>query len=210
MRKNLLVITVSTLALTACDKVLMNPSPMPAAYTYHQENYKAPPAAKAWDLGHDETGETNEEIMALWYAAGHDLLLTLEQETGITAQDVYVAPPKIDNAFTFSLDHALRDALMKKGYKLVPEYYDGVLVLEPDTYDPKYKNKMRSYIYNDNLHEDEEKPPKKHYKNLVLTLEAFQGGLIGKVEIPNELPLYGYKDKQLYFSITQGFAEIWR
>ena len=206
---NVLTIGALALGLSACNPA-MNPSPMPAAYTHHQGNYKSPPGPQAWDIGYNETDHTNDEVMALWHAAGRDLILTLEEQTGITPQDVYLAPPKLDNAFTFSLDHALRAALTERGYRLLPEYYDGVLVLEADSYDPEYKGKMRGYVYNDDLQASEEKPPQKYYKNLVLTLEAFQGGQVGKIEIPNELPLYGYQDKQLYFPVTQGFAEIWR
>lgn len=104
-------------ALTGCE-ILMSPSPMPAGYTYHNDAYKSPPGPDAKDIGYDYSYAQNEMVQQEWVVAARDLVVHMEQETGLLPQKIYVKDVLFASGFNQAFDHALRRALRERGYVL--------------------------------------------------------------------------------------------
>jgi hypothetical protein len=94
------------------------PSPMPAGYTYHREEYKSPPAPMAEGIGYDFTLEANKRAVDAWREIGQDLVSRLENTGALTGREIAVIPPLGVDQINNSLYYALNDALAARGYKL--------------------------------------------------------------------------------------------
>lgn len=108
---------VLILALSGCRSI-MDPTFMPASYSYHNNLYKSPPGPPAADIGYPYSEAKNAHIMGEWQTALDDLLNETEQSTGLVPSAVYVHDTLVSNAFNNAYDFALREALRKKGYIL--------------------------------------------------------------------------------------------
>lgn len=203
---------LSIFILAACAKPLVNPSYLPAGYTYHHDQYKSPPGPNPWGIGYDYTAAQNAETLDRWREVSINILDKIEFDGDILAQDIFLAPPKLDNAFTQSLDHTIREELRARSYRLVNLPGPDTLILALETYDPEFKDAMRSFIVNGDIKEAERpEPPALTAKELALTARALRADqTLANVEGRYILPLYGYEDKQLYFPISQDLAEVWR
>jgi len=196
--------------LGAC-KSIMNPTFMPAGYTYHQNEYKAPTGPKAWDIGYDYTRAENAAVLNRWKMVAADLTDKIESVAPLAGAPIFLSSPTLDNAFTLSLDHALREEFRARGYTLAALPSENTIKLKVSSYDPSFRDTMRSYELNDQEEKDRPEPPKQVSKELILKVD----GLVGDqqttlVEAPYVLPLYGYQDEQLYFPLGQNIAEVWR
>jgi len=212
MQKIPLLLGISTIALSlnAC-KSIMDPTFMPSGYTYHHDEYKSPPAGNPWGIGYDYTRESNKAMLDQWRAVASDLTDKLESTASLGASPIFLSSPILDNAFTISLDHALREELRARGYTLSSLPTNESLKIQTSTYDPAYKDVMRSYDLNDQIENDLPAPPKAVSKSLMLKVEGLiDGAQTTLVDAPYDLPLYGYQDEQLYFPLTQKIAEVWR
>ena len=212
MQKFPLILGLSAIALSlnAC-KSFMAPTFIPSGYTYHHDEYKSPPAENPWGIGYDYIRESNKAMLDDWRDVASDLTDKLESSASLGASPVFLSSPTLDNAFTISLDHALREEFRARGYTLSSLPTPDSMKIEVSSYDPEYKDVMRSYDLNDQIEKDLPEPPKAISKNLVLKVYGLVDGVSTTlVEAPYDLPLYGYQDKQLYFPLTQKIAEVWR
>ena len=203
-------LSATILTLGAC-KSFMNPTFMPAGYAHHSDNYKAPDGPEAWDIGYDYTRAENAAVLNRWKMVAADLTDKIEQGAPLDAAPVFLSSPTIDNAFTLSLDHALREEFRTRGYTLASIPSEETTKLQVSAYDPQFRDTMRSYDLNDQPQKDLPEEPEAISKELVLKVD----GLVGEehitlVERAYVLPLYGYQDEQLYFPLSQNIAEVWR
>ena len=183
----LLGLTVSVFALNGC-KAIMNPTFMPSGYTYHQDTYKSPPGPEASSIGYDYNQLKNDEIVQVWLATADEMVGELEKAGNVSAGPVYVTPPRKENAFTQSYDHALRNALRARGYTLLdtpdPQgliLTTGARVVQDGT--------ASSYAYR-----DESDEPASALRDMILTLAAMRGEeKLGTLEGSYTLPTYGYQ-----------------
>lgn len=186
---------LALLALTSC-RTLMDPTFMPAGYTYHDNYYKAPPGAEAAPIGYPYTPERNDVVMEKWQAVAEELTGVMESRLALYAQPVYLAPLTHHNAFNASLDYALREELRKKGYTLQGQPSPGVLHLQPEAFMPE-DEKVLDYkkMYNDDLYEPTVvPPPPEKARDFLMILTATRGNvIIGEVRGTFFLPAYGYK-----------------
>ncbi len=213
------LLAVTVFSLNACKSV-MNPSFLPSGYTYHHDIYKAPPAGEPWHIGYDYSRAENAEILSEWADAASDIINRLEASNAIGGSPIFLSSPHIDNAFSLSLDHALREELRARGYYLAATPEEQATKLAISSYDPEFKDKMRSYDLNDATQDDLPEPPQETHKNLVIKVmglaaqEAEDGTIteqsVTLLEEPYILPLYGYEDEQLYFPLGQKIAEVLR
>ncbi len=212
MRKSFVILGLSSaiLALNAC-KTVMDPTFIPSGYSYHHDLYKSPPADKPWDIGYDYTRDANAEILQKWQMVAADLVDRLQADSAIGATPVFLSSPEIDNAFSLSLDHALREEFRSRNMMLASIPSDESFKIAVSVYDPEFKDRMRSFTLNDEPQIDRPEPPKAVNKTLVIKIIGLVDGMSAPlVEEPYELPLYGYQDAQLYFPLSQKIAEVWR
>lgn len=212
MRKFTLFLGLSTaiFSLNAC-KTLMDPTFIPAGYTYHHDVYKSPPADAPWSIGYDYSREENAEVLNKWRNVAADLTDKLEQDASLSGTPVFLASPDLDNAFSLSLDHALREEFRARGFTLAAVPNEETFKINTTVYDPAFKDVMRSYDVNDQTQEDLPEPPKEVSKTLVIKVDGLVADMTAVlVEESYELSLYGYQDKQLYFPLSQSIAEVWR
>lgn len=108
---------LSFLVLVGCMSVL-NPSPLPTGYTYHGEVYKSPPGPEAGDIGYEYSYLQNENVQQVWLHAVRDLVVHLEERTGLAPQVIHVQDVLEQSAFNHTFDHSLRHVLRERGYIL--------------------------------------------------------------------------------------------
>ena len=189
----------------------MDPTFLPSGYTYHHDEYKSPPADEPWPIGYEYSREENAKILNKWRDVADDVTDKLEEAASLGGTPVFLASPDLDNAFSLSLDHALREEFRARGVSLVAVPSEETFKLNVTTYDPEFKDAMRSYALNDQEEKDLPEPPKEVSKELVIKVDGLVADMTSVlVEETYELPLYGYQDRQLYLPITQKFSEVWR
>jgi hypothetical protein len=198
------------LSLSGC-KTFMDPTFLPAGYTYHQNEAKSPTADEPWSIGYDYTHEKNAEVIAHWQQVAAELVTKLEPSGATSAGPIFLASPELDNAFTISLDNALRQELRSRGYILAAVPDVGTVNLKTSAYDPEFSDNFLSYEFND-TEEELPEPPKVMYKNIVIKIQGeVEGKPITLVESYHaQLPLYGYQYPQRYFPMAHDIAEVWR
>lgn len=207
--KTLLSLSAMALSLTAC-KSLMDPTFLPSGYTHHQKDYKSPHADAPWSIGYDYTHAQNADIVGKWRVVASDIVTKLEATELLAKTSVFLSSPTLDNAFTLSLDNALREELRSRGHYLVSVPDMESLKLQVSTYDPEFKDAIQSYEFND-IEEGNPEPPKLVNKDMVIKVDGLiVNAPVTLVESTYNLPLYGYQDRQLYFPLTQSLAEVWR
>ena len=207
--KMLFSLSAATLLIAACDTV-MRPSFMPAGYTYHQEAYKSPPNGTPWDIGYEYTHAKNKEVLDQWHFVAADLISQLEETNLLGQAPVHLASPDIDNAFSLSLDHALRSEMRARNYTIEAFPTVESLKLVVSAYDPEYETNLLSYDYND-IEEGNPEPPELINKDIGILIKAPTPEQdITLVNRIYNLPLYGYQERKRYFPLTQGTAEVWR
>ena len=212
MRKLSILLGLSTaiFTLNAC-KTVMDPTFLPSGYTYNHEQYKAPPADKAWNIGYDYTSEKNAAVLETWRMVAADITDKLEADSSLAGTPVFLSSPEIDNAFSLSLDHALRDEFRARGVIVAPVPTEESFKLAVSVYDPEFKDAIRSYDVNDQTDKDLPEPPKEVSKPLVIKIIGLVDDMSAVLlEEPYELPLYGYEDEQLYFPLANSIAGVWR
>jgi hypothetical protein len=179
------------LLLTACG--YESPTWMPMGYSYHNDEYKAQPGPEADNLGYDYTEARNDHIVATWRSIASDLITELEQKTGMSPQPVYIEQLPDVNAFNLSLDNALREEFVARGYTLVETAEGGGTHLKYQAFDVGDEKKRPAVVYNG----DEDvltKPydPEKR-REFVFVLTALQdGAAFSEVRAKRNIPAYGY------------------
>lgn len=104
---------VLALTIVGCRSI-MDPTFMPAGYSYHNNLYKSPPGPPADDIGYPYSKEKNAHILNEWQVAVDDLISAL----GSSPSAVYIVKRNENNAFYNAYDFALREGLRKKGYSI--------------------------------------------------------------------------------------------
>lgn len=190
--RHLLMITVSFLALAGCRSI-MDPTFMPAGYSFHSDTYKAPPGPMAKGIGYDFSPSMNETVVAQWKTVAAAMAGRLQSELGIGPQRIYVEMLPDRNAFNSSFDYALRDELRARGYTLVMSPA-GVPSLRPEAYQPGDVHvPVDANAYNGDpqvldIPEHREDPA-----TFIVSLTALSGQTVtGEVSGEFTMPGYGY------------------
>jgi len=206
----ILGLSAAAFSLNACKSV-MDPTFIPSGYAHHQKEFKAPPADDPWSIGYDYTRDANAAVLNEWKAVAADLSNKIESTAPLSAAPIFLSSPAMDNAFTLSLDHALRQEFLSRGYTLATIPREDTIKLQISSYDPEFQDVMRSYNLNDQDQIDRPEPSKAVNKDLILKVDGLVNDIpTTLVEAPYKLPLYGYQDEQLYFPLGQNIAEVWR
>jgi hypothetical protein len=93
---------------------LIRPEIMPAGYTYHHNDSKAPIGRDADDIGYDYTASKNDQQLKNWYEIAADLVQAFEQENGVLSGQRVSLNTNVSGAFGASFDDALRQVFRQK------------------------------------------------------------------------------------------------
>lgn len=188
--RHILVFSFLILALTGCRSV-WDPTFMPSGYTWHNDVYKAPPGPEAQSLGYDYSAARNEGQVEMWQGIARGLIDSLEAQSGLSAQQIYIEKPAAVNAFNSSLDYALREELRARGYTLASA--PGGASLQAQAFAPKDEKLHISQPFNGDVPQ-ERKPwnPEKE-SEFVFVLTLLQDGKpVNEVRSTQQMPAYGY------------------
>lgn len=94
-----------------------NPSPYAGGYNNHAY-YKSTPGPQADDLGYDYTPSVNDGILKDYERAAADLILLLEQQNAGLPTDLKFLQTKSNHVPTTTMDYALRQELIVRGYNV--------------------------------------------------------------------------------------------
>jgi hypothetical protein len=108
---------LASLALTGCRSI-MDPTFMPAGYSYHREVYKSPPGPPADNIGYHYDAAKNEKVQEVWRLALRDLLLRAKTEGLTVPENVMLSSDLKPSAFQGLYDSILREGLRAYGYSL--------------------------------------------------------------------------------------------
>jgi len=176
----------------------MDPTFMPAGYSFHHNVYKAPPGPPSKDIGYAYSLEENEAVLNRWRVALRDLLLKAKANDLVIPDQVVLETDLRQNAFQGSYDSLLREGLHAYGYRIGLQKNPKVPALFYSAYDPVEEGNIHrdpAVLYND----EAESPYKnrqfvKDHKGMTLVIGLVQNGrLIKKVTGLYDLPLYGYQ-----------------
>ncbi len=185
------------LALSACRDGL-EPSFIPAGYTYHHEAYNSPPGPDAPSIGYDYSAELNEDVLNLWRGQVVNMVDQLEAETNLSAQRVHIEPLPYMNAFNASYDHIVRETFASRGYSLVDG--NAPLHIRYEAFRPKDSALRHPYPHEANLNTDDAGPPIKREfypeepSRFMFVLTAQKNGtVLGQIRQENTFPAFGYE-----------------
>lgn len=198
MRKilSLSLLSCVALGLVGC-RTLVDPTFMPAGYSYHHDEYKAPPGPEADDIGYEYSAAKNGETLAIWRIAVVDLIDQMEEQNAVGPQDIYVHRRARHNAFNASYDHVLREELRGRGYTL-STYPGSALALWYEAHEPVDQTTKNMRHYNGDVEQTTYAAGKASESIdrdfvLILTLTR-DNALFGKAAGVYKLPGYGYQE----------------
>jgi hypothetical protein len=207
-----LAFAVAFTALAGCRSV-MDPTAMPAGYSYHQNIYKSPPGPPAADIGYPFSSERNDVVVEKWQAAAGRLVSKLESDLNIQPQAVYVESLPHANAFNTSLDYVLREELRSRGYTLANTPLH-VLHLKPEIYlEGDEKIPVEPNAYNDDPEVRTEIPHREKAQDFRISITALRDNVLkGRIAHEFALPAYGYvrgegqdrRESKLYRQAPEG------
>lgn len=211
-----LLSTILVLSLTACRSV-MDPSFMPAGYSYHQNTYNSPPGPPAKSIGYKYTQSENDAALQQWDRAVQDILLKARAHGMDLPATLHLTTDMQPSAFQSSYDFVLRENLKLYGHTLkqAPDIDPDIdsVALFYSVHDPDNKNTVPTRLYNGDLPStDSAAPPKS--KNMELIIGLLENdALVQKTSGTYELPLYGYVGgyknplKQKTISLSDSMSE---
>ncbi len=184
---------VLAFGLTGC-RTVWDPTFMPAGYTYHNEEYKAPPGPEADGIGYAYSVQANEEALQVWRIVVKDLVDQLAEQIGMEGQRIYIQSLPLQNAFNASYDHVLREELAGRGYVLASNTGNALLLIY-EAHVPKDAEQSDKPVYNGDIVESVERKKPESYDEFVLILTALkEEGMVAKSAGIYKLPPYGFKE----------------
>ena len=188
-------VSLGALFLTSC-RTVMDPTVVPAGYTRSGEYYKSAEGPEADDLGYEYSRRKNTVIVNAWKKIAADMIDKVQTEAAMVPDTIYVEQ-NTSNAFNNSFDHALRQALIERGF-YVTNTPGATYNLSYDAYPEGTEiEALRQHDYNDGLHARESAAVRDSDK-YVLTLHlAKEGQLLGSGSGLYNPPPYGYDVKGL-------------
>lgn len=179
-------------AVSGCRSV-MDPTPMPAGYAYHQQKYKSPPGPPAPGIGYPFSVDRNDVVVEKWQAVAASIVDQMESQLGVRPQVVYIEPLPRPNAFNTSLDYVLREELRNRNYTLV-SVAGAALHLKPEIYLPgDEKIPVDANMYNDDPYFEKTPADRAKAHEFLITVNVLENKIYkGAVEGQYTLPAYGY------------------
>jgi len=172
---------------------------MPSGYTYHQDEYKAPPAANPRAIGYDYSVQKNAEMLETWRTVASDLTDKIEAKAPLSAAPVFLSSPQKANAFDISLDHVMREEFRKRGYTLASVPSEDSIKLQISSHDLELKDEMKATQVDSEAAAEIEKIN----KDVIIKVNGLVGELpTTLVEAQYNLPLFGHGDKQSYIPLN--------
>jgi hypothetical protein len=171
---------LTALLLNGCQNV-GNPKPIPRGYIAYGEEFKSAHGPTPRNIGYDYTPEKNSAVMEdLRYPAA-DLVAKLDRNLSFSDDKIYLIRPH-NSAFYSSLDHLLRDELVKSGYVVSPTPAGAVPV------------SIIGQETEEQMKDSSQKQPKKAYRKLYLALAvmAADGKTSRHVDGVYEVPAYDF------------------
>lgn len=118
---NRLLLTLAALsvlsATTGCQG-FTDPSPMPRGYVFHSNLYKTIPDSEPDSIGIPYTLSGTARAAASWRVAARDLTSRMAAKGALDGGAIFIAPQPPEGPFPAAFDHALRGALLERGYVL--------------------------------------------------------------------------------------------
>lgn len=108
--------SASLLSLAGCTS--LQPVSMPSGYTYHHQEYQAPPAASSARITTQQRHYMTERQATQFRDAVYDILVRVTQRAGIPPKPVYVLQPQNFSSFYGNIDNDLRESMRHLGYAL--------------------------------------------------------------------------------------------
>lgn len=112
----MLILGVSSLALTACS--IGHPNSMPTGYTYHHKEYKSPAPAPSSKITNKQRANMDMIQAEQFRNAVYDLLNKLSMRAGLPPKPVYVLAPDPMTTFYANIDNDLRESMRTIGYAI--------------------------------------------------------------------------------------------
>lgn len=106
--------SASLLSLAGCAS--LQPVSMPAGYTYHHQEYQAPPAASSARITTQQRYYMTERQATQFRDAVYNILVRVTQRAGIPPKPVYVLQPQNFTTFYGNIDNDLRESMRHLGY----------------------------------------------------------------------------------------------
>jgi hypothetical protein len=187
-------LALAALLMTTSCRSIMDPTPMPAGYAYHQEKFKSPPGPPAEEIGYPFSVPRNDVVVEKWQAVAASMVDKMEGQLGVDPQPVYIEMLPRPNAFNTSLDYVLREELRLRGYTLMPTP-GRFLHLKPEAWIPgDEKVPVDANRFNGDV-EVLVVPVErdKAHKFVISVAVLDKGYLKGTVSDTYSLPAYGYK-----------------
>lgn len=113
----------SVFILASCG--VGNPNPMPRGYSAYDKPYKSVDGKDANDVGYAYSNSHNQEVQQEIVKIADDLVEKLDQKLSFGIDQIYLSPAH-HGVFDKSMDHAVRTALVDRGYLLSPDPNDAV------------------------------------------------------------------------------------
>lgn len=120
-RLPLTLAALSALSAMAGCQGFTDPSPMPRGYTFHSNLYKTIPDSEPDSIGIPYTLSSTARAAASWRAAAQDLTARMAASGALDRGAVFIGPQSPKGPFPAAFDHALRGALLERGYVLASE-----------------------------------------------------------------------------------------
>lgn len=176
----------------------MDPTFMPAGYSYHREVYKSPPGPSAADIGYEYNAAANAQIQHEWRNALRDLLLRAKTEGLVVPDEAALATDLKGSAFQGTYDSILREGLRAYGYNLAPAGSQNQPVLFYSAYGPETLAQIKRGGYPQ--YNDDPVPPQdtdftpKHQKMMLVIGLVQDGQFLHKTTGMYDMPTYGFDE----------------
>jgi hypothetical protein len=176
----------------------MDPTFMPAGYSYHRAEYKSPPGPPADDIGYAYNAEKNAAIQDEWRYALRDLMHKAKAEGVVIPDQVSLTTDLDSGAFQGQYDSLLREGLRAYGHMLMPQgarsapqlFYSAY---GKETLDQLKRGGLPRYTGDVAPPQDAKFSAKKQPMMLVIGLVQ-DGKFLSKASGVYELPVYGFEE----------------
>ena len=170
------------------------PTSIPTGYAHHRKEFRSAPGPEYYTLGYEYSAEKNAEILANLRKIAAELVGKAQTEFKFNTDSVYLEPlSTYADPFELSMDFALREELVKRGYVLSasPKFSLGMRFRAHEV--PVEGESANHHRLNADI--KPEAPVREYHRPLVLSLALFDDqGAIGVAKDVYDVSAYGFEN----------------
>ncbi|MFN3700921.1 MAG: hypothetical protein ACK4VI_05275 [Alphaproteobacteria bacterium] len=183
------------LVLAGCHNYVVRPSAVPSGYSYHNDLYKSPPSPDPTAIGYTYSAEKNEHVIEGMRDRALQLFSQIEQDADLAGSTLYIANARNHNGQNSTFDHALREVVRERGYRIASEPNEDTSVLVYSIDEPQ---KLRKHIDFGNLNDDYNQGRYhrrySEFENMIIVLDLIAGeDVTTSARGVYHIPMYGYR-----------------